>query len=225
MPRSSSHTLRAAALFLILGFATALSLAYAAAIFSPIMPPSRGAQLELIEPAYNPDWAWLVNQHSTIGHTCMVFRRSSRSSHTLPGHPFREIPDALPSWSTLPSRGMKVDDHAYGLPFRCLRGVMHAGDDRTDFRVLKGWTANMGEIWLPRRFLWLALIANTLTLAAAWWLLLVAPGMSRRALRRRRGLCPTCAYDLRVTPAGSPCPECGSTSMHSRPAPVSVPPL
>jgi hypothetical protein len=33
--------------------------------------------------------------------------------------------------------------------------------------------------------------------------------------RRRRNLCPKCAYDLRATPPGSPCPECGQPSVQS----------
>lgn len=42
-----------------------------------------------------------------------------------------------------------------------------------------------------------------------WWLLFAAPRL-RRALRLRRNHCPTCNYDLRAKPAGSPCPECGA---------------
>lgn len=37
---------------------------------------------------------------------------------------------------------------------------------------------------------------------------------TRCFIRRRRGLCPACAYDLRATPASSPCPECGYISKH-----------
>ena len=33
---------------------------------------------------------------------------------------------------------------------------------------------------------------------------------ARRAFRRRRNQCPTCAYDLRGLPTQSPCPECGT---------------
>ena len=78
-------------------------------------------------------------------------------------------------------------------------------------------------IGIPFRPLWTGLALNVLTLTLAWWIVLVVPFAMRDAvlvaLRSRRGLCPSCAYDLRATPAGSPCPECGRTANNARPAP------
>lgn len=64
-------------------------------------------------------------------------------------------------------------------------------------------------------------LVNTLFYAAALWLLLTGPGGIRLWLRKRRGLCIKCAYDLRghsgVAAGDSPwrggdevCPECGA---------------
>ncbi len=64
-------------------------------------------------------------------------------------------------------------------------------------------------VTLPYRPLWGAFAANTGVYAAAWWVLLVAPGEVRRALRRRRGRCASCGYDLSGLPGGTTCPECG----------------
>jgi len=48
---------------------------------------------------------------------------------------------------------------------------------------------------------------NTLFYAAVCWLLLFAPFALRRRLRRRRGLCPACAYQVGSSDV---CTECGA---------------
>ncbi|MBX3405461.1 MAG: hypothetical protein KF869_01750 [Phycisphaeraceae bacterium] len=208
---------------LVAGFASAIALAYAAAIFSPVMPPPVGLQVELFQPVPDPNWRWLVNRHHSIGHTCMVFRRASRDT---PGGtlafstPLSASSYELPSWSAIPARGMKVDDHAFGWPLRCMRAVQYQPQDRTEFRVIQGWNASSGEIWLPRRVLPLPLLANSLILGAMLWALFIGPRLWRDLSRARRGQCLKCAYDLRATPVGSPCPECGSISEHARATPA-----
>jgi hypothetical protein len=74
----------------------------------------------------------------------------------------------------------------------------------------------------------------------AWWwgwavavpdwlvvlILSVLPTLRMRAAvisgrRSRRGLCPSCGYDLRATPTGGRCPECGTPASPRDPAAVS----
>lgn len=63
---------------------------------------------------------------------------------------------------------------------------------------------------LPVRPIWSALAANAAFYTLAWAMPLLAVSLVRRAVRRRRSLCPTCAYDRRgLSPATAPCPECG----------------
>jgi hypothetical protein len=83
------------------------------------------------------------------------------------------------------------------------------------------WTADAGFILpfpsqptdlslrvLPYRPIWPGLIANTALFAILFACLTTTARAGRRALRRRRGLCPICTYDLsgNTTPG---CPECG----------------
>lgn len=57
--------------------------------------------------------------------------------------------------------------------------------------------------------------ADTIIYGALWWILSLGLSEGRRSLRRRRGRCPVCGYDLRggggagstTSPVG--CPECG----------------
>ena len=74
-----------------------------------------------------------------------------------------------------------------------------------------GSVLNRGVAWLPTRPLWSGWILNTLVFAGAWWGVTALFGHRRRTVRRRRGLCPGCAYDLRDTPVDERCPECGKS--------------
>ncbi len=138
---------------------------------------------------------------------------------------FSDVPlphTPTPSWFR-PSVALKPQQ-ASGLPFRCLRRVHdwnggYAGiPGAFMMNIDQGIRINppsqgnpfiVGTV-LPIDPIPLPLAANT----AAWgglWFVLLFPILSRvrRRMRRKRGLCPMCAYDLRGDFA-SGCPECGS---------------
>jgi hypothetical protein len=54
--------------------------------------------------------------------------------------------------------------------------------------------------------IWPGFAINTIFYAAILWVLFFAPGTIRRTIRRRRGLCPACAYPIGTSPV---CTECG----------------
>ena len=56
----------------------------------------------------------------------------------------------------------------------------------------------------------LLLPAILFAIAPTYWLL----NLTRRRIKKRHrlGLCLHCGYDLRATPQGNRCPECGTTS-------------
>jgi len=83
------------------------------------------------------------------------------------------------------------------------------------------WGIRTGRRWshaylvpraLPLRPLWPGFAINTVFYAFILWLLFAlggTPFVLRRRRRIRRGLCPTCAYDLRGA-TGEVCAECGA---------------
>lgn len=66
----------------------------------------------------------------------------------------------------------------------------------------------LGRVLLPRRFLWRGVILDTLFYSVLIGLLLVGTSQGRARLRRARGRCPKCGYDLRGR-LEEGCPECG----------------
>lgn len=74
--------------------------------------------------------------------------------------------------------------------------------------------------WLPIYILPLGFALDTLFYAAVWFVPLFGIRSARRAIRRRRGLCTRCAYDLKGLAPGSPCPECGHASAQAKASPT-----
>jgi len=139
-------------------------------------------------------------------------------------HVFAGLTDAS-AWPTLPpgivppGNVQFVEVVVLGLPFPCVYGRMMSPPGSTRplmenlywfrGRTWLAWPRRGDPLILPYRPIWSGFILNTLLMGLPLFLLAMIPGRVRRALRRRRGLCIRCAYDLRATPAGSPCSECG----------------
>src|SRR5262245_10478039 len=137
--------------------------------------------------------------------------------------------DTPPRWGTLagdhPPAASIGSDTAFGFPALCLwyrvsstlleppGGAPTITNEQLDGGWLLGGEASCrGRDFraLPLRPIWSGLALNTVFFAALWFALLAGIPALRRALRRRRGLCARCGYDLRATPANTPCPECGT---------------
>jgi hypothetical protein len=133
--------------------------------------------------------------------------------------PWGQFASADPA-APLPAQQQLGCDVGYGWPFTAawyqvrgrLRGNTALTDDLRHGHLIRGVPAARGDLTcrvIPLRPVWPGLLGNTATFTAAWLLAFLIPPLIRRALRKRRGSCPHCAYDLRATPPGSPCPECG----------------
>lgn len=145
----------------------------------------------------------------------------------------------IPRWSRFQdppsSLEVRAEEVAGGWPLPCLRyrrqteGEILVPDlDFASRGALEGdnpltaiGIGRPGVQLLPISPLWLHLLVDAALLGAAWFILLRIhyPWRLVQAMGRvRRGLCPTCAYDLRYIESAR-CPECGRPRRH-RPAVV-----
>ncbi len=67
---------------------------------------------------------------------------------------------------------------------------------------------------VPTGVLWGRFAADSGFFGTLWWVALIVPPKFRAHIRRRRGFCPHCAYDLRGLGPGEKCPECGRSPRH-----------
>ncbi len=63
---------------------------------------------------------------------------------------------------------------------------------------------------LPVKPIWPGFAINTAFYAAILWMLTLGPFTARRIVRRKRGHCIQCGYNLRGHSGGGVCPECGA---------------
>jgi hypothetical protein len=116
---------------------------------------------------------------------------------------------------------VEVHEFRFGWPFRALtRGSVNWSrrDDDVIYGLRDIQVGNLSfrnpfqqkpyPMILPGRVLWVGFLADLMLFAFASVLVVAIPGLTKRWLRRCRGHCVICGYDLQSAYAAG-CPECG----------------
>jgi len=74
--------------------------------------------------------------------------------------------------------------------------------------------SNAPAIVIPYRPIWPNVLINTVIFGAAILFPWQGFAAARADVRRRRGCCPGCGYDLAATARETPCPECGRVTLN-----------
>lgn len=200
--------------FLLLGAILNVAVAWGCAVFSnPLVQDENLVR-------FNPDFSRIVYEHRSFGSARFWDARIRIGSGTSVG--VTPTVDVLPNWA-------KDDDlrsftlHVYeghGWPELALwcvherpqvanrqfnsRGALDAG---LPDAPSQGWMSAPRA--LPLRPIWPGFAINTILYATILWMLTLGPFTARRFIRRKRGRCINCGYDLRGA-EHEVCPECGA---------------
>ncbi len=118
-----------------------------------------------------------------------------------------------------------IENRQAGWPWKAVECWRYSGFARP-WEFTEGAIDRRGAGWssvdpdyeiIPVRPLWGGLTANASMHSSVWLAVFVGIGWLRRAVRRARGQCVQCSYDLRGLSQGACCPECGT---HSTPIPA-----
>lgn len=226
-PRSyRSRLLRKLALCLALGVVSTVALSWYAGI-DRYTPWFLSGEVR--------DWSYVSSmtpktRFSLRSNWCRTEVRTYRHEHDLlpalrPGRGrfFSTPPSVLqaPTWSIASQletdstgRGFsgRVEDVAYGWPFRAMRSrltILNSDKETLYFAFHLG--PRFDGVIVAYKPIPLGFAANTLIFAAAFAIPLIALPALRRQFRARRSHCPSWNYDLRGLPSPT-CPECGRTS-------------
>lgn len=236
MARSRSY--RLAPIALLLGFLTSVGLAMGLAWVRPPINSYSGDVIGVVRPSrpiiiggktfdmYVLTW----DEQGRFGER--VYAWFSGAGVTDPEAPMPGRPDVYPAIDsffekeyipdvaerTRPGYGICVV-RTHGWPFRCLwegetvdgmnNGLTVWPWNGLSYGGIKVGMSGPIPHYLPTRPMWPGLVGDTLLFGAGWFGLMFFAARARRARLRRRNLCLHCRYDLRGTPPGLPCPECG----------------
>ena len=95
---------------------------------------------------------------------------------------------------------------SFGLPVPAVSWRAVIVSEGSTVTTIYAWGRWQG---LPLRPTWPGFALDTAFYTAIAFILWTAPGVVRRCLRRARGHCPACGYDLKDSPSAT-CPECGA---------------
>lgn len=214
-------------LFLLLGIATSIAIAWSATLFNT----GAGRYCTIasngwVGRLHRGPAVVMIGAAGDINELAVTLRR-------------RDDLTAIPRWSRFQdppaSIEVRAEEFACGWPLPCLRylreteGEILVPDlDFANRGALEGENpltaigiGRPGVRLLPTSPIPLHLLADAVMLGAAWFIVLRVhyPWRLVQAMGRvSRGLCPTCAYDLRYIESAR-CPECGR-ARHHRPAVV-----
>lgn len=129
------------------------------------------------------------------------------------------VKSVFPAWSRL-SRLTKLEDliglecfdeYASGWPFPAAsyRQAFTDGAIQYEDAIVLGSVQNQFVWVVPTRIYWRGALGNLLLYTAVLLPLSYVPGRVRQTIRRRRGNCPACGYNLRANTTRI-CPECGT---------------
>ncbi len=159
---------------------------------------------------------WRVSQDRMIGFVCRLGPPPQRLNDS-------QYRDLIPEWSAFaePRVGARLNadmfvEQANGWPLLCLRldGPLFSGNDLASlYSEMSGglelpWIAPPWRNVVPYHPIWSGFTINTILYAPFLWLLSLGPFAARRMIRRKRGHCIKCGYNLRGD-FSCGCPECG----------------
>jgi len=222
------------AFFLFLGAIASVAVAWGfAAFIDPIKFSSEPDDIRFRREGY---YNWEFVETKAPGMTIFNSARGwSKELHPLVSH--TAAPEELvPSWSDLGELSTEFKNavacepdslvieririHCFGWPFKCLWSFwekLDTGDSSPVYDSggyifeLEPWRYSVPRA-LPILPIWLGFVINTFIYSSMLWFIAVMPFTLRRTLRRKRGLCIKCGYDLRGTDHKA-CPECGNENI------------
>ncbi len=205
---------------LFLGAATSLVIAWSIAVYVQHRHQTRWNRVIDGYATYYSEWGSReqVNFHGVIVWTVYRFG-AAQTGFELPETNIEWLgkvtAPALKPWSMRRILGpefsqngwLSFEDMGYGWP---RIAMAHTWLDNTPTGVHQMFpdSIEIGRWNLPNRVVWSGFVVDTAFYAMIWFALPWSFIQTRRAVRKRRGRCVNCGYDLRGTSGGG-CAECG----------------